>query len=153
MRYNKILLKQFDEAVRDFTTFGSLYFYMLIIIITFLINVKQSLILIIGLILIEFIGSIIKLFFHKTRPNQQAYSNTFEKIDAGSFPSIHAARALITALVLYPLFSSSIVVGIIFTVVLLTGISRILLKKHFIIDVIGGYLFGFICWYIAAIII
>ena len=152
MKYKKVIIKQLNEGFRDISTFGSLPFTLLMIIILFFINLSSALIILIGLILIHLTGSLIKLTFYKKRPNKQTYSNFIEKIDAGSFPSIHSARILLIALAIYSLFSS-ITTGIIITLVLLVGMSRIYLKKHYLIDVIGGYILGFICWYLTGIII
>ena len=152
MKYKKIMLKEINQYVRDITSLGSLPFTILTIIIFLFIDYKSALIILIGLILIHIIGSFIKIIFYKKRPNKQTYSNILEKIDSGSFPSVHSARALLIALILYPFFSN-LVLGIIIALVILVGYSRIHLKKHYIIDVIGGYILGLISWYIANILV
>lgn len=147
-RYKKIIKKQIDEGFRDITTLGSLPFISSTILILILINFKSALIIFIGLILIEAIGALIKIIFYKKRPNHQSYSNIIEKIDSGSFPSIHSARSILIALAISLLLSSGIIVGFMFLCVFLVGVSRVYLKKHFIVDIIGGYIFGFLSWYI-----
>lgn len=153
MRYESIILKQIDEGFRDITSLGSLMACFILFLILLIVNLKRASILFVGVALIEIVGSIIKLKFHKARPNKQFYSNLIEKIDAGSFPSIHSARALVLGLSLYPLVSSKILIGLIFALVFIVGLSRIYLKKHFITDIIGGYILGFVCWYLVSIIL
>ncbi len=112
-----------------------------------------------------FFGSIIKYCYYKPRPEPQKYTNLWQKIDASSFPSIHTANSLILAFfglmasgglviqnapirqqlivqVFLPLF------WILFYVTI--SYSRIVLKKHFWIDLIGGTIFGglIIAWVI-----
>jgi membrane-associated phospholipid phosphatase len=42
-------------------------------------------------------GSLIKLFYFKPRPKEQAYKNLLQKIDASSFPSVHTSNSFIVA--------------------------------------------------------
>jgi membrane-associated phospholipid phosphatase len=148
MKYYNFLKKQFIEVFRDISALGSLMFIILAIIFLIFIDYKSALVVIIGLILIEIIGSLIKLIFNKIRPNKQKFANILEKIDAGSFPSIHSARTLLIGLSIFHLFSSKIVLLFIALIVLLVGISRLVLKKHYVIDVITGYFLGFLVWYL-----
>ena len=147
MKYNKIIKKHLGETFRDLSTLGSFLFVILTAIIFSFIDYKITLIILIGLILIEGLGSLIKILIYKKRPNKENYSNLFEKIDSSSSVSIHSARAILAALSVYHLFSVYISIFI-FLFVLLIGISRIYLKKHYLSDVIKGYLFGFIIWYL-----
>jgi membrane-associated phospholipid phosphatase len=153
MKYKKFIINQINESFRDVSALGSFLFVCLVIILLVFIDFRSALIVLIGLIMIEAIGALVKVVFHKKRPNKQDHSNILEKIDAGSFPSIHSARALLIGLGVYSLFSSVVMIGFVFLLVILVGISRIYLNKHYIIDVIGGYIFGFISWYITNIFI
>lgn len=104
-----------------------------------------------------FFGSIIKYCYYKPRPEPQKYTNRWQKIDASSFPSIHTANSLILAFfglmasgglviqnapirqqlivqVVLPLF------WILFYITI--SYSRVVLKKHFWIDLVGGTIFG-----------
>lgn len=138
---------KFSEWSRDITSLAS---PLLLILVTFIVLGPSSIFytLLIALLVNEIIGSVIKIIFPKKRPNKQTYNNLIEKIDAGSFPSIHASRITLTYLTL---FSSTDIISIKIAsilVILLVIISRVLLKKHFIIDVIGGFIIGFIIWFI-----
>ena len=69
-----------------------------------------------------------------------------EKIDAGSFPSVHSARAMLFALILYGVVPPHIAL-LVFIIPLIVGYTRIKLGKHYLVDVLGGYVLGFIVYY------
>jgi membrane-associated phospholipid phosphatase len=99
--------------------------------------------ILIGWFCIEIISASIKALYHKKRPNGQTYSNIVEKIDAGSFPSIHSARSSFLFLCLFSIYPGNLRF-IFLGLFLIVGLSRILLKKHYFNDVIGGYILGII---------
>jgi len=136
-------MKKFFEEI---TFFGGIAFYLFVIILL-LISQKYifALRLFLGLMIIYLITFVIRLFYFKDRPKKMEYTSLLEKIDASSFPSIHAAR--ITYLFLFILFSSSFflnpIVNILMGVVsLLVVYSRIYLYKHDIVDVLAGVILG-----------
>lgn len=133
--------KILNEIVRDLTSFGNPI--ILIIISAILLGFGLNLIIIIlGLIIVEIICSIIKLIYKKERPNKEEHSNILEKINSRSFPSLHAARSSFVFLTLFFLSNSNISKTMFIAMILLIGLTRILLKKHYLIDVIVGYAIG-----------
>ena len=145
---NHFIKYKFSEWSRDITSLAS---PLLLIFVPFIVlgNTAVFYKLLGALLINEVIGSIIKIIFPKKRPNKQTYKNLIEKIDAGSFPSIHASRITLTYLTLFLNTAITSYKIIYLLVIVLVIISRILLKKHFIIDVIGGLFIGFVIWYIA----
>ena len=128
------------------TFFGGIAFYLSVTILLLIFQKYTfALRLFLGLVIIYFITFVIRLFYFKERPQKMRYINLLEKIDASSFPSIHAAR--ITYLFLFVLFFLSsflnpildILMGV---VSLLVIYSRIYLFKHDIVDVIAGIILG-----------
>jgi membrane-associated phospholipid phosphatase len=94
-----------------------------------------------GLAAIEAICIFIKLAYFKERPNRQKFSNIIERLDASGFPSVHAARSVFVYLylaVFAGLLERIVLIGIIAAI----GISRLLLKKHYLVDVLAGYALG-----------
>ncbi len=104
-----------------------------------------------------FFGSIIKFLYYKPRPEAQKYNNRWQKIDASSFPSIHTANSLILAF--FGLMASGglviqnapiwqqiivqVVLPLFWILFYLTiSYSRVVLKKHYWIDLLGGTIFG-----------
>lgn len=100
------------------------------------------------------IGAFIKFLYYKERPNPQEYSKRWHKIDASSFPSIHTAYATVLMSIAFTvsnvLHQNKQVLGALVLAVcaivfyLLIGHSRVVLKKHFFVDVI----FGTVLWFI-----
>ena len=148
MKYYNFVKNQFFETFRDVSALGSFLFLCVMAVFFLFVDYTVSLNIVVGLAIIEFVGAFIKVVFHKTRPDNQKFSNVFEKIDAGSFPSIHSARVMLLALVIFPFFSSIIAFLLIALFVILVGISRIVLDKHFFVDVFAGFVFGLLVWYL-----
>lgn len=122
---------------------------ILLLTIPFLIigNQKLYLKLIFALLINEIVGSVIKVLFPKKRPDGQTYNTLLEKIDAGSFPSLHASRITIAYLTLI-FYSDQLIIKVGWGfLIFLVIISRVLLKKHYITDVIGGFAIGILIWY------
>jgi undecaprenyl-diphosphatase len=148
MNQDSLAKNKYAEYVRDFTALGN-PFLLFIVAFAALQNLPQAsqhlLTLVLVFLLNEVICSGIKYLWHKPRPNQQGFSNGFEKIEAGSFPSIHAARVAwvygYLSLLYYPLqaWGALVMFG---SIILLVGYSRIFLRKHFLTDVLAGYGFG-----------
>ncbi len=108
--------------------------------------------LLIALVINEALGSFIKIFFPKTRPNGQKYNNLVEKIDAGSFPSLHSSRIALVYLSMFSFAENPIMKVLFLLVILGVVLSRINLKKHFLSDVIGGLIIGTAIWYLSVFV-
>jgi len=141
---------KFNDWSRDFTSLANPIILLFVpFIFLFEDHSKVFYTLLIALALNEIIGSLIKILFPKTRPNGQKYSNLIEKIDAGSFPSLHSSRITLVYLTLFST-ATLIVLKIAFLVVIpVVMLSRINLKKHFLTDIIGGFVIGLIIWWLS----
>jgi undecaprenyl-diphosphatase len=145
---NILLHKLFEEL----TFFGGIAFYLIVCAIFLAINkMSEVLFLLSGLFLIYLLTFVIRLFYFKPRPDKQDYTSFLEKLDASSFPSIHAARIIFLALFL----TFKIVTNLTITKILLMTIlcilviySRIYLKKHHLSDILAGSLFGVLTYVI-----
>lgn len=148
MEKNKSFLSyKFIEWARDITALANPLILILVPFI-FLGFSKVFFSLLIALLINEILASFIKIVFPKKRPNGQTYSNILEKIDAGSFPSIHASRITLVYLTLFS-FTDNISFKIVFLIVIvLVLFSRILLKKHYWVDVFGGFIIGVLIWWL-----
>ncbi len=142
MDQNKIFAgRKYAEYIRDFTSLGNPF---ILLSIAFLVAgaTQAYAIILLGFVLNEVTCSTIKYYFPKARPNQQSYETGLEKIDAGSFPSIHASRlsfVMFSLISLTTFLPYKILFGL---MMLIVGYSRIFLKKHFFVDVVSGYAFG-----------
>lgn len=139
---------KFNDWSRDFTSLASPLILLFVpFIFLFENNIKAFITLLIALAINEIIGSLIKIFFPKTRPNGQKYNTLLEKIDAGSFPSLHSSRITLVYMTLFfyaDIFALKIVFLAIIPIVML---SRVNLKKHFWTDIIGGFIIGLLIWW------
>lgn len=138
---------KFKDWLRDFTSLGN---PLILLFVPFAMLGPQSTYykLLIALLVNEILCSIIKLLFHKPRPDGQKYNGILEKIDAGSFPSIHASRITLVYLTLFA-STNLIPLKVIFALVILTVLySRVALKRHFWTDVFGGLCIGAILFYV-----
>ncbi len=139
----KIILKKIFEEI---TVLGGLMFFLLFSF-WFLIQEKFTIfiVLILGQFIIYLIILIFRLFYFKHRPNRIKYRTLLEKLDANSFPSIHAARIVFLFIFLVAFVVKNIFfISLLFILTLLVLYSRIYLKKHYLIDVIGGVILGII---------
>lgn len=132
------------KILEELTFLGGILFYLLFSV--YFLFTKQYtlfLILLFGLLAIYLITLIIRTFYFKHRPKKIKYKSFLEKIDASSFPSIHATRATFLFVFLtIQLINKPFLILVSLTLTILVFYSRIFLKKHDFIDVFGGILLG-----------
>jgi undecaprenyl-diphosphatase len=135
----------FKDFIEDTSAFGSLSFYLFLIFLFLIIGqIKLGIWLIWGLILSFAVIIIIKLFYFKERPQKKEYKNFIEKIEASSFPSLHAWRIIMIFVFLSYYYKSIYFVILLGTIAILVFFSRKYLRKHFWIDIVFGAIFGLI---------
>ncbi|MEK6809115.1 MAG: phosphatase PAP2 family protein [Nanoarchaeota archaeon] len=142
---NKTIQKQLHTFFRDVTAMGG---FAASLLLTLLFISSPLLVpLIAGSILTAAIVIVIRLFYFKPRPKKKDYSGLLEKIDASSFPSLHSARIVFLALI-FSVHFADIYLTILCTIVAaLVSYSRIYLRKHYLIDVVGGIVVGAVAYF------
>ncbi len=134
---------------RLITEFGYLYIVGAVILlagIIFKFNYK-FIILASGTIATYIVNSIIKLIIQRDRPDLSMRQMTET---SSSFPSGHSITAFfVYGFLIYIICRSKykkinkiIICGILASLILIVGLSRIILGMHFLTDVTGGYLLG-----------
>jgi len=139
----KTIIKIFETFFRDITAIGGAPFFIMVELI--LLSLREYQLfkqLLLGFIITLFVVVIIRLIYFKDRPLKQRYNSLLEKIDASSFPSLHAARIIFLALTLAKFFQSITTIAVLLVTAVLISYSRIYLKKHDWIDVISGLVLG-----------
>jgi membrane-associated phospholipid phosphatase len=132
-----------DEVLRDTTALGGLAVYGIASLFFLLAgNVGVFVQLVAGLVLLSFVTAIVRLLFFRKRPDRQGYRSLIGRIDASSFPSIHATRATVLAIVLAQFFVQPLVRLLLVLCVLAVAITRVLLRRHYVTDVVGGLVVG-----------
>jgi|TARA_B100001971_G_C18220392_1_gene556727 membrane-associated phospholipid phosphatase len=123
------------------THLGGLIFYIVILGLCLFLNLIQLFInLLISLFMIMLIASFIKFLYFKERPKKLQKDNFLQRLNASSFPSIHTMR-MISLVFWFSEFFKNVYITIYFSIIALFVIySRLYLKKHYFIDIIGGFI-------------
>lgn len=149
---NLINMKQtlkeiFEEALENISKLGSNEISLIVLATIFiLIGIKEGITITIGFFILTLVAIIIRLCFFKNRPNSKKFNNMIEKVKASSTPSMHSARISYFGFFVSNVFGNlmfSILIGV---VIFLVAFSRYYEKKHYLIDIILGLLFGTIMY-------
>ena len=122
--------------------FGTPFFYLPATAYLFKIAPRLAINLIFILISTEVICAAIKFIYPKERPVPMPKKTLFQKYLAGSFPSVHTARITAFSAAIAMFYGNVIFILIASLTVICVGYSRIYLKKHYLMDVIAGFLIG-----------
>lgn len=150
---------KYAEYIRDFTAIGNPFLLLLVALATLSSHPQFKTFfptLLAGFFLNEMVCSAIKYFWHKPRPNGQEFNNGFEKIDAGSFPSIHSSRIAFVYLsmsYIQYMAGNLFIVPVFLIIILVVGYSRVFLKKHFLVDVMAGYFLGALLFFVVTFLL
>lgn len=145
---SKFLKEKLQDWFRDITSLANPLILIFVPFI-FLKPSKPFYVLLVALLVNEIVGSLIKIFFPKTRPNGQKYDTLLQKIDAGSFPSLHSSRISLTYLTMFSYAENIWIKATFLLFIALVMISRVQLKKHFVSDILGGLAIGILIWYLS----
>ena len=132
-------LKTFFLAI---SLFGSPYFYIPATAYFIQVNTHLAINLILVLIATELICAIIKYIYPKQRPMPMPNKTFIQKYFAGSFPSVHTARIAAFSIAIFPFYANKIFVLIALLIIIGVGYSRVYLKKHYLVDVLAGFVIG-----------
>ncbi len=145
---SELVERQKNDLIRDITALGSLFFYVMLVLLFLLFkNYDMLNKLIMGLVIIYPITIIFRTFLFKNRPKKIKYGSYIEKLDASSFPSLHASRTAFMAAILVKFFNNFIISILLIFLVLVIAYSRIYLKKHDFKDVAGGIVLGILAYF------
>ena len=103
---------------------------------------SKEILLLVSILIMALIVMVIKLIFRRQRPEGE-WGGIYRKTDPHSFPSGHAARASMLAILgiaIGPIWFGLILIGWAILVIL----SRVLMGVHYLSDVIAGTLLGVI---------
>jgi membrane-associated phospholipid phosphatase len=129
--------------LEDLKAFGGLPIYLFLIALFFILNYfTMSFRLAIGLFLAYVLTSSIRFVFFRQRPDKQKFKGLAQKIDASSFPSLHAMRASCLAILLILFFNSFWITCLAIGAAVCVALVRVVQKRHFASDVIAGLIFG-----------
>ncbi|MBI4148737.1 phosphatase PAP2 family protein [Candidatus Woesearchaeota archaeon] len=138
---HSLVEKHVNDFFRDITGFGGLWGYLTFVVLTYvMVGTYFAAQLVVALVIIYASAVIIRLLYFKDRPNHERHKSVLERVDASSFPSIHAARITSMAYLFARQVPELVIPSVLLS--LLVCASRVYLRKHFVIDVIGGIVLG-----------
>lgn len=139
-----------NSVIRDITTFGGLPFYATIVLFLLLLGNMQQLVLelVIGILIIMTIAILIRSFYYKPRPKELPHKTYFEKLEASSFPSIHAARAWFLAFVFANFFQNKLIWSLLIISAFSICYSRHNMRRHDFWDLLVGSILGIVTFLI-----
>lgn len=128
--------------IRDVAGMGGFPISTLITLLFLFININIFFQLLVAFAIAYGLTIIGRALFWKQRPKKRKYKNFLEKIDAGSFPSLHSARAGVLVTILSNFFANNFITGLLIISAIGVAWARVYLKKHFPVDVITGLVIG-----------
>ena len=135
----------YTEVVRDISSLGGFVFSVSIgLILGYMSFIQRDvdilLYYVIGQVMLVTIVAVTRLIYFKDRPEKMQYKGVIERIEASSFPSLHAARGMFCALTVGSIIGGPWAYLWFGFFGLGIGISRILLRRHDWIDIFFGWL-------------
>ncbi|MAG61046.1 hypothetical protein CL619_04625 [archaeon] len=152
---SKQVIHSFIESViRDITTFGGFPFFGAVILFLLLLGQQNATVfqLVVGIIFIMAIAILIRSIYFKSRPKSLPYNNWLEKIEASSFPSIHATRVWFLAFVFGNYFQNIAIWALLAISAVAVCYSRLHMKRHDLWDLVGGTVLGIVTFKIVEFI-
>lgn len=133
------------SIIRDASALGGLPAYALVIVLM----PEYAIRLVIAFVIMMAIAVPLRMLTKRERPNKRKGYGLLNRIEASSFPSVHAARVSIIAAMITTSAWMLIPAAAIITMV---SISRIVLREHDWIDVAAGIVLGIGSWALATLI-
>lgn len=131
--------------MQDTKAFGGTPAFFFAVAVSFLLGYPLlALKLAVAYVLSFAIAALLRLLFFRRRPDKTKYHNALEKIDASSFPSLHATRAFLFVMILWPFFHNIIIGLLLVCFALTTCVIRVVSKRHYVSDVVAGAILGIV---------
>jgi membrane-associated phospholipid phosphatase len=134
-----------EENIQDISSLGGLPFFLVMIAGAAFFDLKLAFLLIAGLVCCYAAIALIRLVWFRNRPKPEKYTTFWGRIDASSFPSLHAMRAAFLSTLgadIAGYSAPAIALALIATSAVMW--ARVRKKRHFASDVIFGALLGII---------
>ncbi|MFA4819843.1 MAG: phosphatase PAP2 family protein [Candidatus Aenigmatarchaeota archaeon] len=141
--FRKTVREVFAVIMRDISAYGGFPFYGMMIIAFFLLGeLDFTYNLVVSLIAVTIVVALVRLSYFKPRPGMERkkYATLYARIDNSSFPSIHAARAVMISMALFSKFNALLPLLALMTILVL--MTRIYFKRHDTIDLAVGIIIG-----------
>lgn len=135
--------KHLRTLLHDLSALGGFYFSALLIVVFLALGNTLVAGQIFWAIVLSFAAAgLIRAVYFKPRPKREEHRNWLEKLDASAFPSVHSMRAVLLYTILVVYYKDLLLSLILAVVALAVCASRVLIRKHDVVDVVGGVLIG-----------
>lgn len=146
--------KELRYTLKKIASLGSYPVHLLVIIIFFKLGMYQeSRTVLYGFVIVYVIGVPLRFLMYRKRAHPENQDIFLEKYHVSSFPSFHTTRITFLSLFLSDYFhydTDIVILSII--LIILVSYARIIDKKHYQIDTVGGFLLGIFAWIIAGML-
>jgi membrane-associated phospholipid phosphatase len=132
------------EFMSDVTSFGGAPLFLAIIGIAFFLNMNLFWRLLVGIVACYVMVIAIRLMYFRRRPDKSKVRNVLDRVAQSSFPSLHAMRVTVLGVVLIAFFPHVLIRIFVAALILITGYTRVYLKRHYTSDVVAGTILGII---------
>lgn len=133
----------YSVILKDLGAYGGFPFYGLLILLFLLLrDFSFAYTLIISLVVVTIVVIVFRLTYFKPRPGQKKKKHEilYQRVDNSSFPSIHAARAVMLSFALFA--KAPVLLPLLVLLTLIVFASRLHFKRHDTADVVVGLLIG-----------
>lgn len=133
------------EVIEDTKAFGGFPFYELVSFSFLILGYWPVFLqLTAGLVFAFAFSFSLRLLFFRNRPEKQNFKTIAGRIDASSFPSLHAMRVALLVTVVSLFFSNILLTILLGICAIGTAFCRVLQKRHYPSDVVFGLISGVI---------
>lgn len=145
LAFEKMSKEIYSVILKDLGAYGGFPFYGIVILFFLLLkNFAFTITLIESLVAVSIVVIAVRLAHFKPRPGQKKrkYNILYERIDNSSFPSIHAARAVMLSIALWTKVPVFVPLLVLMTIIVL--LSRLHFKRHDWTDITAGAVIGLV---------
>ena len=137
-----------QELWQDLKAFGGVPVFVVIVLAALVFN-KTSLAaqVVLGFAVSFALTFAIRAFYFRRRPDREEYRSFFQRIDASSFPSLHAMRAAVLWVLMMFAFPQPYLIALFALIIVFVAVARVYLNRHYPSDVIAGVVIGAIIAY------
>ncbi|MBD3319155.1 phosphatase PAP2 family protein [Candidatus Woesearchaeota archaeon] len=130
------------EVITDITSFGGMPIFLVAIFLFYFADQTMMWRLIAAIIVAYVVTIAIRAVYFKRRPDKSKVHTAVDRIAQSSFPSLHAMRSTILAILVMMFYQHPAVYVVGISIIVVTGFSRVFLKRHDSVDVIAGTIIG-----------
>lgn len=130
------------EFLQDVKALGGAPFFLIVIVFAFFTYTELAYVLLWGFVGTLLLTAAIRAVYFRPRPDRTKYRTWWERLDASSFPSLHAMRAFFLATVFSMSFPSVILGVLLFACAGAVAWMRVWKKRHYVSDVVVGCVLG-----------